>query len=404
MRILHVGSPFTDFMGEFGLLFRMSKGLKDLGHEVSIVTTDADCFYYDKEKSLAYSETRKKLLNIDENQILFKEIPVYVQHCTIHGFGFYCPKAKDFARKIISNYDIVHTSTWYSHICMIFAQVAYDEKVPFVISSWGSLLQNARKLKNSQKWIVDQFYTKKILRHANGFQSVGESETREYIKLGANLQSIYRLDNPVELEKFEIKTRTDILEKNGISKNQNFLLFLGRINEKKGIELLVDAFSHISKKQESLLLVIAGSGTKQYENKIGEMVKKKGLDKKIIFTGLVSDDEKLELLESASLFVLTSHSDVHPIAVQDALAMGLPVVITQACDYPEVKEYDAGEIVEENSTQISNVILKVLSDKSRLKQMSENAKRLVLERFQLKVQIKKYEQMYEDVIRNFKLK
>lgn len=61
------------------------------------------------------------------------------------------------------------------------------------------------------------------------------------------------------------------------------------------------------------------------------------------------------------------------------------LVITHACDYPEVKEYDVGEIVTGDSTQISNVILKILSDKLRLKQMSENAKRVVLEKFQLKV-------------------
>ena len=103
MKILHVGSPLTDFMGEFGLLFKASKGLKDLGHEVTIVTTDADSFYYDKEKSRVYSETRKKLLNADKNQILFNEVPLYALHCTGHKFGFYCPDAKNFARKIIPN-------------------------------------------------------------------------------------------------------------------------------------------------------------------------------------------------------------------------------------------------------------------------------------------------------------
>ena len=114
----------------------------------------------------------------------------------------------------------------------------------------------------------------------------------------------------------------------------------------------------------------------------------------------MSDDEKLELLHSATLFVLTSHSDVHPIAVQDALAMGLPVIITKACDYPEVKEYNAGIIVNEDTNEISNAVLEILDDKSKLRQMSKNAKRIILEKFQLEVQIKKYEQMYIDVIKN----
>jgi len=124
-----------------------------------------------------------------------------------------------------------------------------------------------------------------------------------------------------------------------------------------------------------------------------------GLEKKVIFTGLITENEKLDMLESASLFVLTSHSDVHPIAVQDALTMSLPVIITEACDYPEVKDYDAGLIIDEDEEQITNAILSIIEDKERFKKMSNNARRLVLEKFQLKVQIKKYEEMYRDVIK-----
>ena len=130
-------------------------------------------------------------------------------------------------------------------------------------------------------------------------------------------------------------------------------------------------------------------------------MKKLGLEKNVKFTGLVTEDEKLQLLESATLFVLTSHSDVHPIAVQDALTMSLPVIITEACDYPEVKEYDAGLIVDEDSNQITKSILSIIDDKKRLEKMSKNARKLVLEKFELNVQIKKYEAMYKDVIKKF---
>ncbi len=400
MKILQVGSPLTTFTGDMGLIFKSSKALVDLGHEVTIVTTDADSFFYDKEKSKIFEDTRKQLAKATEKSIIFEGVPLYALHCTIHKFGFFCPDAKKFAREIISEFDVIHVCTWYSHICMIFAQIALEKNIPFIISSWGTLLPTTRKLKRTQKLIADQLYTKKILNHATGFQSVGESERKEFLKMGIQPESIYRLDNPIELEKFQIKKRTKILNKYNLD-GKKFLLFLGRINEKKGIELLLEVFVNIIKKQEELLLVLAGSGTKEYEEKIKGLVKKLKLQNKVIFTGLVSEDEKLEILESASLFVLTSHSDVHPIAVQDALVMGLPVIITVACDYPEVKEYDAGLIVDEDVNQITNSILSVINNEEKLVKMSENAKRLVLERFQLKVQIKKYEKMYQDVIKRF---
>jgi glycosyltransferase involved in cell wall biosynthesis len=398
MKILHVGSPLTTFTGDMGLIFKASKGLIDSGHELTIITTDANSFFYDKEKSEMFRNTRKELVNAVNKPIVFKGVPLRALHCTIHKLGFFCPDAKKVAREIISNYDVVHVCTWYSHICMIFAQVAIEKNIPFIVSSWGSLLPTARKLKGSQKWIADQLYTKKILKHATGFQSVGESERKEFLRLGATPESIYRLDNPVELEKFEITEKSNIINEYNIS-NKKFLLFIGRINEKKGIELLLESFVKITENQKELLLVLAGSGTKEYVKKIKELTKKMRLEKKVIFTGLITENEKLDMLESASLFVLTSHSDVHPIAVQDALTMSLPVIITEACDYPEVKDYDAGLIIDEDVEQITNAILSIIDDEERLKKMANNARRLVLEKFQLKVQIKKYEEMYRDVIK-----
>jgi len=400
MKILHVGSPLTTFTGDMGLIFKSSRGLIDLGHELKIITTDADSFFYDKEKSEIFSDTRKKLSEAVTKQITFEGVPLHALHCTIHKFGFFCPDAKKIAREIISDFDVVHVCTWYSHICMIFAQVALEKNIPFIVSSWGSLLPNARKLKRTQKWVADQMYTKKILKHATGFQSVGESERKEFLKLGATPESIYRLDNPVELEKFELTKKENILKKENLE-DKKFLLFLGRINEKKGIELLLESFFNILKKQKELFLVLAGSGTKEYEIVIKKLVSKLGLKENVIFTGLVTENEKIELLESASLFVLTSHSDVHPIAVQDALTMSLPVVITHACDYPEVKEYDAGIIVDEEINQITDAILAIINDDEKLKIMSKNARKLVLERFEFNIQMKKYEEMYNDVIKRF---
>jgi glycosyltransferase involved in cell wall biosynthesis len=400
MKILHVGSPLTTFTGDMGLIFKSSRGLIDLGHELKIITTDADSFFYDKEKSEIFSDTRKKLSEAVTKQITFEGVPLHALHCTIHKFGFFCPDAKKIAREIISDFDVVHVCTWYSHICMIFAQVALEKNIPFIVSSWGSLLPNARKLKRTQKWVADQMYTKKILKHATGFQSVGESERKEFLKLGATPESIYRLDNPVELEKFELTKKENIINNNKLE-GKKFLLFLGRINEKKGIELLLESFFNILKKERKLFLVLAGSGTKEYEIVIKKLVSKLGLKENVIFTGLVTENEKIELLESASLFVLTSHSDVHPIAVQDALTMSLPVVITHACDYPEVKEYDAGIIVDEEINQITDAILAIINDDEKLKIMSKNARKLVLERFEFNIQMKKYEEMYKDVIKRF---
>jgi len=167
MKILHVGAPISDFVGNFGLTFKCSRKIQELGHTVTIVTTDADCYFFDKEKSRMYQETRRKLQNAEKEPVYINDLQIYALHCTIPQLGMYCPNASKFAHKIIPEYDIVHTCSWYNHVAMEFAKVATELNVPIVISSWGSLLPTARKLNYKIKWFADQIYTKKVLKKSN---------------------------------------------------------------------------------------------------------------------------------------------------------------------------------------------------------------------------------------------
>ena len=260
MKILQVGSPFADFNGQFGLTFRSSKGLIKFGHEVTIVTTDGDCFFFDKEKSDQYSKILGKLQNSESRPTVYDGVPLYALHCTMPRLGMYCPKSSEIAKKIIPKFDIVHVCGWYSHVGMVFAKTAKVLGVPFVISSWGSLLPGARRIKKKQKWMLDQIYTNKVLPKAAAFHSLGESETSEFIKIGASPDSVYNIGNIIVEDDFVIKRGTQILEKNNL-KGRDFLLFLGRIHQKKGIELLLDAFKKIRDDGPDVVLAIAGFWT-----------------------------------------------------------------------------------------------------------------------------------------------
>ncbi len=129
-----------------------------------------------------------------------------------------------------------------------------------------------------------------------------------------------------------------------------------------------------------------------------------GISDNVKFTGFVTNDEKYQLLKEAKLYALTSRSDVHPHAIGDALIMGAPVLITEPCDYPEVKEFNAGKIVNVNVNDIQNALAEMLADEDKLKIYSQNARKIMEERFQMKDHIKKYEEMYSKVLENFRKK
>ena len=397
MKILAVNFGMSGFAGDSNQLFTITKNLISLGHQVTIVTTDANVWKGDIEKSRQYSKIRNILHNSIEKVVKVNDVPVIPLHCTIHEFGMYCPNAKTFAKKIIKDYDVVHIFNWYHHLGMTFAQVSHEEHIPFVISFYATLQEKGRQYKKYQKTIADSIYTKKLISKASALHSIGELETQDYIKWGANPEKIFRVDNVINLDDYKTTNPTNIFERLKMQKGQNYIVFISRIHPKKGVDLLLNAFSRLLNSGLKTILVIAGTGSEEYQNEIKTLTENLGISNFVRFAGFVTNDEKLELLKNAKLYTLTSHSDVHPTAIQDALAMGAPVLITKACDYPEVEEYDAGIIVDSNVDSVFNGLNKMLNE-SNLEQLSNNASRLIQDRFLVGNLIKKYEEMYTSAI------
>ncbi|MGI0011642.1 MAG: glycosyltransferase, partial [Nitrosopumilaceae archaeon] len=371
------------------------KELQELGHHVSIVTADVAPYIVDMKKEIGKG---KSLTFQEDKPTEIFGIPVYVLRCTIPQMGWYCPRANRLAKKIVANYDVIHIRNWYHHLAIVFYKAARQYGIPFVFTAHGTMDPVARKkYMRRTKWMIDNLYTKKMIRDAAALHSLGESETKEFIRLGAEPQKIFRIDLGVLLKDFEIKERTDILDRLGVNReNKPYLLFLGRINKKKGIELLLESFARLN--YQNLTLVIAGSGDKSYEQKIRQLVRHLGVESSVKFAGSVFGNEKSQLLESAKIFVLTSYSDIHPVAVEEALAMGVPVLITKNCDFPEVEEYDAGILVEPNVDSIYQGLAKMINDENKLLAFSKNAKKLVSEKFLFEGKVKKYEEMYRYAI------
>jgi len=402
MKILFVNFNIGGFAGDTSQVQYIIKGLEKLGHEVTLAVTDGNVFYYDKEKTKSYAPIRQKLLNSQGKIVEINGIKVFPIHCISNRMGLYCPSAAKVARQIIKNYDVVYATTWYYHIGMVFSKISHECNVPFVISAMASLQPEAKKLKRIPKLILDKIYTKQMILHAAGFHSMGQTETDVYMKWGADPKKIYRIDHGLVPDNFKIKKRTGILERIGIG-DSPYILFLSRIDLKKGLELLLHSFAKLIKTHKDLRLVIAGTGSVDYVNEIKNLSQKLAIDKNVIFTGFVTHDEKLELLESTKLFILTSHSDIHPMASVEAIAMGAPLILTKISDFPEVDEYQAGILVDENVDSIVNALLRMLKDKSVLSEFSKNAKRLMMDKFLIEKNVKQYEEMFLDVVRNYRL-
>ncbi len=139
------------------------------------------------------------------------------------------------------------------------------------------------------------------------------------------------------------------------------VLFLGRLHPKKGLALLVEAWSHLARQAADWELVIAGPDELGHRAEIEALVRAAGLTGSVRFVGPVTGEAKRARLLAADVFILPSHSEGFSVAILEAMAAGLPVVATTACNFPEITAADAGWECEPTAVGVGQALAQALA-------------------------------------------
>ena len=147
-------------------------------------------------------------------------------------------------------------------------------------------------------------------------------------------------------------------------------------------------------KNVKLVLVGPDDG---YKTHLEKRAKKIGIQDKLLFTGYVSEKEKIEAFVDSDVLI-TPRFYGFPIVFAEALACGLPIVATNKGDVLEWIHNQVGYITEYDSNQLKDAILRILEDKQTRDKFSENCKRLVNEKFNWEIITNKIEKIYFEII------
>jgi glycosyltransferase involved in cell wall biosynthesis len=241
-----------------------------------------------------------------------------------------------------------------------------SEKIPSLFVMPHGMLDpyfqkaDGRKLKAIRNWFYWKLIESKLIRDADAMFFTCEEELRlarttfipytpqEELNLGYGIQ---------EPPAFDERMKRAFLDKRPVIGEQPFILFLSRIHEKKGVDLLINAYEQILEKyagkKEIPLLVIAGPGIDTpYGNTVRRLVENNlALRGKIIFTGMISGDVKWGAFYGCETFILPSHQENFGIAVAEALACHKSVLISDQVNiWREIKDAGAG-IIEKDTLQ-----------------------------------------------------
>jgi len=230
-----------------------------------------------------------------------------------------------------------------------------------------------QEFKKNDLWQLKS-WTKYSVKKAAKIIAVSQNTKKDLVKFyKINPRKIAVVYNGYDTKRFNSQLGPSQIEK--IKRKHkigdDYIIYLGTLQPRKNIETLIKAFPQVSKRFNRLKLVIAGKKGWLYKS-IFAQVKKLGLERKVIFTDFVPDEEIPFLLAGARLFVLPSLYEGFGITVLEAMACGVPVLVSRVSSLPEVVGH-AGRYIEnpQNYSEISQKIIQILENSKLQKELSE---------------------------------
>lgn len=279
-------------------------------------------------------------------------------------------------------YDLAHIHSLFSPVSTAAAIVARNINLPYILRPLGTLDPADLQKKKQLKQIYAALWEATNLAKAAGIHFTSQEEARISHRFGRKTRDII-VPLGVELSG-DLPTTGLARQKWNIEPDIPLILFMSRIDPKKGFDLLVPALATLQSEGVDFHFVLAGSNFQNldYERSVVRMVEETGLRSRTTITGFVKGEDKLALLQDADLFVLPSYYENFGIAVAEAMLAGLPVLISnKVYIWDAIQAADAGWVAQCDREDITEKLRSALQHPEGQKYKGENARKLALNRY-----------------------
>ena len=343
------------FGGVVDRCFHITKELIKMGHSVTLCTSD-----YQFDDGYA-----GKMGNIDLH--VFKSY-----------FGRFCitPGLKNFLELNADQYDVFHLMNNYSYVNVVASEICYRKKIPYIYSAMGSLPVMSRSF--FRKHLFNKLIGKKIVRRAARLCAITEQEVNQYLSYDhkINRDNIVKLPNAIE-DSYDERISCNLFRQHyDIPLDSFLILFVGRLEYVKGVDLLIKAFAQLYKNHAQLYLAIVGPDFGE-QDKLVFLIEKYGLKDRIIMTGPLYGEDKSAAYAGSNILVVPSRWENMSIVALEAASWKLPVVITDTSGFPEIETEQSGLVVDSSVTGIAEGIEKILANPAEYGNMRVNARQMV---------------------------
>lgn len=378
MRILQVSPAYYPAISIGGPIFSMlafTRLALDCGHSVEVLSTP-----------LGLLDEQKNGLTLG----VWSKGPdgIHIMYHPYHGYDnfTFSPKSRNWLNENVKSYDLVVLHGVWNFPILAAAHACMNQGIPYILFPHGTLYKETMEMRSGWlKKLLFLLFAKKALKNATKIVYTTEDERAKVSKHLKISENSHILPNIVNSSEFSPPPSKGLFrKKHGLPLDAKIILHYGRITQKKGLNFTIQAMVRVLAKHPDARLVIAGGDEEGYKKAIDLMISDLGIQKHVLFTGLLSRADGLEALTDADVFVLPSLSENFGMAVVEAMLCRLPVVISEHVGIaPEIGRAGAGLVVplEDNVDQLVGAILRTLDDPLAAHEQVLRAQRFAIDHY-----------------------
>lgn len=345
--------------GPVASLRRLCSELANSGYEVVVVCSN-----------MASPGMRGERVRAGSFEIDGVRVKVLETALRFHWEGLSWQALREVPREV-SQADFVHIAGT-RHFLGILAETASRRRnVPYFVMPEGSIPPRSRNALG--KTVFDFLYTRRALSHAFRVIGTSDQEVQDLLSWGVRPERLLILPPGGEIVSGSLRPADELRAERGLPSDLPILLWIGRIHPEKGLPALIEALTDLRLKHVHLL--VAGDGEDRgFVHSLKDQVARGGMGDRVRFIGWVEEGQKAELLKLADLFVFPSRKENFGLAAAEAIASGLPVVLTKDCGIAPFIDGIGGVVCEYGVHPLADAISRVLGDRNLLANLRQGTR------------------------------
>jgi glycosyltransferase involved in cell wall biosynthesis len=373
LRILQIiPSVSLVYGGPSQMVLGLSKALAEKGVEVTILTTDSN------------GDVGQAPLDVECDRPIFQDgYQIRYFRCSPFRRYKFSLGLLQWLAKHAKEFDLAHIHALFSPVSSLAATVARTHELPYILRPLGTLdpadLQKKRQLKQLYVAVLER----PNLAGAAAIHFTSDQEAKISERFGTLSRDLV-LPLGVKPVVQNLQARQIICAQYGIPEERPIVLFMSRLDPKKGFDLLIPALQQLVTEGQNFHFVLAGSNAQdpEYERQIYDQIQASALADCATIAGFVSGENKAKLLQAADLFVLPSYYENFGIAVAEAMVAGVPVVISdQVYIWEQIQQAEAGWVCDCTVTGLVAQLRLALAEGKERRRRGENAKAYALKNY-----------------------